>query len=288
MAKPFVACTQCGTENELTSLFCSDCGAKLDLTKVEHGDIKKSVKKERGVGGNPILKLIRLVVVLALIALIGVMLWPPVPGGEVGEKELAGEYESVRQQLIDAAENGREYEAILPERAINAYAMDVVAKQGGAGFGALSDVNISIIDKEEVEIMATMKFGPVPLVYVVLGRPTVGPSGFDFAVDQVQSSVICLRRVRSGSSWRTGWRAFSKAWSPRSSCWKTPRDWTGPWAASASPPSRVTTPEPAGRRSGGSLLSSAVSACTPCADETGGPARPARERLRGGSRRRFH
>ena len=195
MAKPYVLCSQCSTENELTSLFCNDCGAKLDLTKIEHGDIKNSVKKERGaVGGNPILKLIRLVVVLGLIALVAVMLWPPIPNGEVGERTLVKEYESTRQELIHACENGMGIQSILPERAINAYALDVVEKHNqasGGGFGILGDVNISI-DKQDVEVMATMKFGPVPVVYLIAGRLLVGAEGFRFKVGAVQVGHLPL------------------------------------------------------------------------------------------------
>jgi len=188
MARPTVVCNKCGTENELTSLFCNDCGAKLDLTKIDHGDIKKSVKKERGTGGNPIFKFIRLVLVVAILALLGLIFWPPIPLGEVGEKDLVKEYESMRSALIEACENGTEIRPVLPERAINAYAMDVVTthnQESGGGFGELSDVNISI-DKSEIEVMATMKFGPVPLVYVIAGTPVVGPGDFGFRVERVE------------------------------------------------------------------------------------------------------
>jgi hypothetical protein len=187
MARPTVLCTKCGTENELTSLFCNDCSAKLDLTKVDHSDIRKSVKRERGSGGNPIFKLIRLVLVLGILALLGFMLWPPIPLGEVGEKDLAKEYESTRSDLIEACKNGIEIRSVLPERAINAYALDVVNtynQNSGGGFATLSDVNISI-DKTEIEVMATMKFGPVPLGYVISGSPVVGSGDFGFQVDRV-------------------------------------------------------------------------------------------------------
>jgi hypothetical protein len=188
----YVKCSQCKTRNELKSLFCVECGAKLDMKSVR----LDRFSSESGVGSGilrVVLKLVRNILLLAILAAIGLMAWPPSPKGEVGGDVLAWECGNKLARLQEACKRGIGMQSIFEEAEMNAYLAQMIGDEGIPGeegatsqLANLSDLVLTLYE-DTVEVVTTMKLGPVPLSYVVEGRPSVEGDAFVFEI--VRASV---------------------------------------------------------------------------------------------------
>ncbi len=188
--KKQLECKQCGHDNELKSVFCRDCGAKLD-----HSNIKISkVKDDDGTPG-PLKKLFRLVQFLVLLVIIAgavVILWPVQPVGEVGDAAQAEEFSESIKRLYDACENGIRLEAIVNERAINAHLAETVKRHQAEGGGgpALDNINVMIDKGLGVRVVTKVKLGPVPLTYTITGVPIAGQGPFRMDIREAKLGIL--------------------------------------------------------------------------------------------------
>ena len=182
----YVKCAKCNTRNELKSLFCVECGAKLDMRNVQHDDFAKRAKKERSGSLSGVFKVLRLVVLLVLLAGIGLMFWPPPMVAEVGDASLAAECRNKVARLHEACEDSIGLQMIFTEAEINAYLSQAAVEQAESGAGRSGGEVVLVLDKEAIEVVTTVKLGPVPLSYMVVGYPVVGGSKFAFEVAQAR------------------------------------------------------------------------------------------------------
>lgn len=188
--KKQLECKQCGHDNELSSVFCRDCGAKLD-----HSNIKIAKVKDSGGGPGPLKKLFRLIQFLVLMVIIAgavVILWPVEPVGEVGDEAQAKEFSESIKRLYDACENGIRMESIINERAINAHLAETVSKQQvtGGGGPTLDTINVMIDKGLGVRVVTKVKLGPVPLTYTLTGVPIAGQGPFRMEVREAKLGIL--------------------------------------------------------------------------------------------------
>lgn len=113
--KSHVTCQACGKPSPLGRLFCPKCGAKLDLSSVSFEE-SRSARLGRFVSRGIIW-----VLVLALIAALGLMLWPAPPPGEVGPAGEAHDAHRKLATLYEAIRNNGVTRQTLRETEINAY-----------------------------------------------------------------------------------------------------------------------------------------------------------------------
>lgn len=192
--KQLIECPKCGHGNELTSMFCRECGSKLDHSKMKLDEVTKKakagVKKE---GGSKTLKVLQVVVGLALIGAIAAIFWPVKSIGEVGAPAVAEEMAEKLARLKDACETNIELEMMLNEDEINAYLAKLVEDSGSlSGEGpTLAEVNF-LIEQQDMEIYVKAKIGPFPLVYRVHGTPSAGQGPFSFAVDEAKIGLVTV------------------------------------------------------------------------------------------------
>ncbi len=186
-----VSCSQCGHENRIGQLFCTQCGAKLS---VNQQSIQKAAKKADRKTGGIVARIIRLVVTLGLLVCLALMLWPsPVPS-EVGPREEAVELRRTMEMLRTAAVTANPAAATVTESAINAYMAELVgsAKDPGGLSYTLKDVRIGI-RPDHVTVRLNGSLGPAPLSYRVVGRVDKKEGErFHFHPDQVQIGRLPL------------------------------------------------------------------------------------------------
>lgn len=170
-----VICEQCGHLNNLNQVFCAECGAKLDLSKVQDGE----VVTERS--GPPLPVRITTTVIRVLLALVLVLfLWPVSPKGQRGGSFHADALKAALVQLRDAENTGAA--ATVSESDVNGYLMKrLVGSAPSHGALKLREVNVTFTARNVI-VLVVAGWGPVPLTYEVQGVP----SPADFASFEVQ------------------------------------------------------------------------------------------------------
>lgn len=183
-----IECAKCGEPNELSGMFCRNCGAKLDFAAVQADGFEKQRKKDKSSGaGKKIFGFINLVIFLALVASLVLMCWPTAPLAEVGSEQLGKEAKDKLLRLHEACEDGIQMQTLVAEQEVNAYLAMVLKghhREGGSPPVDVEDLNI-MISKGGVEVFTAMKLGPASITYLIEGTPRVGPGGFAFDVEKV-------------------------------------------------------------------------------------------------------
>lgn len=161
-----VICDQCGTDNRLGTLFCRECGTRLDLTKVK-GPGSRSA-------GNPaswLARIIRLVITLSLLVTLGLLCWPAEPGGDApaaaGNTVLPRKVNALRH----AAQRGNAVTEEISEAEINGY-LNARLVKAGAGTGwqlRLREVRVDI-KPEGIRVWMRSDLGPLPVTYTAITR----------------------------------------------------------------------------------------------------------------------
>ncbi len=159
-----ITCQKCGAENRLGTLFCRECGERLDLNTLEPGKGKTRVPMNIG---NLMGRLIRLGLLLAFIILLGMLLWGPGAPGDApstsGGQSVVSSMTALRGVVLrkgDATET-------VSEADINAYVNGRLVNAAGGSGGitmTLEEVSIDLQDDKIIVWMNT-KLGPVPLTY---------------------------------------------------------------------------------------------------------------------------
>ena len=179
-----VACASCGVENELTAVFCRSCGEKMDLHAVqadhfEHGGVFSK---------TALIRLLKILVLVGLLASLGLILWPASAGGDKGTGAGARAARGKVMAIADAGKQGAEMQTELSEAEINGY-LSAIVYQGKKRNKTLSagkaEVEIINIDLGASTVNVTVKgklYGKVPITYTVKGTPVVGPGPFQFNV----------------------------------------------------------------------------------------------------------
>lgn len=180
-----VTCPKCRKQVPFGKLFCTFCGAKLE--------INPDTVNSRVTAGEVIVRARRILVRLASLALIagavGMFLWPVKPTGRVGDAT----YAKLCQQRIDAVRarvlNGMIFTETFSDLEINAWLSERVAKltsaEAGSGF-QLQEVNVAL-KKGLVVVNTRLARSAIDLTFEVEGKPRVtANSGFEFEVTGVR------------------------------------------------------------------------------------------------------
>ena len=179
-----VKCAACGADNELTAVFCRSCGEKMALHAVQadHCEHRGTFSKEG------LLKLLRLLVPVVLVAILGLALWPSSTVGAKGTREAARVAGQKMGRLVDAAKNGLQTEVEVTEEELNSSFIRYLgmqrARQSDAKDGKSAVQSISAdLGPSQVKVVVKGKlFGKVPISYGVKGTPVVGEGPFTFKV----------------------------------------------------------------------------------------------------------
>lgn len=175
-----VTCPQCKQQVPFGRLFCTYCGAKLELTpdkvssRVTAGEAFSAVRRW----------MIRLFFLAVVAGIIGVFLWPMPPQGEVGNAAQAASCERRIQSTRTRTLNGSVFLETFPEVEVNAWLRQEVAKLKDAGAGAgfqLVDINLAFKPKTVV-LNTRMELSKAVLTYEVEIEPSIGSQGFQHTV----------------------------------------------------------------------------------------------------------
>ena len=180
-----VTCPQCKQQIPFGRLFCTYCGAKLELTpdkvssRTTAGEAFESLKKWVS----------RLVSLIVVAAAIGVFFWPVPPQGEIGSTAQAVSCEqrisTVRTRLL----NGIIFSDGFSEAEVNAELKARLAKlanpDAGAGF-VLKEVNIAFRPKKAIVFTRLSLAGKADITYEIEGEPVTSPRGYQFNVASVR------------------------------------------------------------------------------------------------------
>jgi len=96
-----IACSKCGEINRLPSLFCRKCGAKLDYAKSERALLHSGRSFGAALAG-----LVRWAATIAVVAVLGLAVWPVKHGAATGTEVDARRYAMERALLEDALDRG--------------------------------------------------------------------------------------------------------------------------------------------------------------------------------------
>lgn len=168
----FVKCGKCGLENRLGSLFCRQCGNRLDLTNV-----KPSGSSSEGSGGA-LARAVRLIIFFGLLIALAFLCWPVSPGGDAPSADGSRLMPNRLTALRSAAMRGNEVIEQFSEADINAHLnarLVSPAKTDGIKL-VLREVRLDIKpDETEVWVKCSLQF--LPVTYVTTTRMTRAPDG---------------------------------------------------------------------------------------------------------------
>lgn len=166
-------CAKCGAENRLGQLFCRECGAKLDMSKLKPGDVHSD--SSSGIGTR-IFRIFRTAVSVIFIGTLGLLCWGlPAPGDAPtaqGSRLVQAKMGALRGAIMRNNDIGDEF----PEADINGHLNSMLAGRG-EGSGPLSmklrDVNVDL-RYDEATVWMKANLGPLPLTYTVVVRAKGG------------------------------------------------------------------------------------------------------------------
>lgn len=146
-----LTCNSCGADNDLGRVFCTGCGAKLDLSQMSSGEITDMGNQARVLSYWPIAIG---VVVLIVLAIAGLALWPQADVlGEQGARSDAG---VVKGQIsfLKRMKPGASLGPSIKEKNLNAYLQNYVARDLG-----LSSLSASLLGGK-MKVRSVRIYGP--------------------------------------------------------------------------------------------------------------------------------
>lgn len=192
MKRSSMNCPRCGHANELGRVFCSKCGVRLDLSRINARVLARGATKPH----EGLFRMLRVLLLLFLAAVIGLMLWPAELVGEPGSVRDARRLENKIQGLIRAQDSGLYVFEIVSEREVNAYLADVLknneslSRSEGMRLG-IEAIRVQFLpDAMTVVILAN--WGPARLSYEVRGVPVTGTGAFSVDVQSARWGHLLL------------------------------------------------------------------------------------------------
>lgn len=170
-----VKCQKCGSDNRLGQLFCRECGAKLDLSKLTPQEVARNNRPDRG---SLIGRLIRLSVTLGLVAVLGLLCWPLDPTGDAPSANGMNEVDAKMTALRGAIMRNNEVKEVFAEADINSHLnARLTSAPGGGGLKlVLREVRLDL-RVGEVHVWMKSTLGPVVVTYSATSRFTRSPDG---------------------------------------------------------------------------------------------------------------
>ena len=189
-----VTCPECKQQVPFGRLFCTYCGAKLELTqanvsnKISLGEATAKIRKV----------VIRLVVLLVLACVIGVFLWPMDPPGKTGSPADARLCEQRIVFLRTRVLNGVVMTESFGEAEVNAWLKETLTNTtdlaAGAGF-SLRALNLAFKSGKVIE-QSRLGLGPVTISYTLEGKVRLEAGGtLGFSVTDVRIGHVPMPEV---------------------------------------------------------------------------------------------
>lgn len=176
-----VTCPTCSKQNEASRLFCSQCGKKIDHSQIRFGS--RPARKL----WNGVRRLVRLLILGALLAVLGLLVWPATPEGQLGTDEDGDACFDKLAALYQAIQTDRHRVETVTEAEANAYLFDLVADavpppQSAATLLEVRGVNLQFTPHAVIVHVSTAWRG-VQLTYELTGTPRLQDDQFVFAID---------------------------------------------------------------------------------------------------------
>jgi len=174
-----VKCQKCGAENRIGQLFCRECGTKLDISQLKPGHHLPAVSSMAVV-----LRIIRLLIALILVAVLGLLCWGMSAPGDARNPQGTQLVQAKMSALRGAIMRNNDVSDVFLEADINGHinSMLVRGTQGGSVLKmSLKELNVDLKENSASVWMLT-KLGPIPLTYstdVQISRNSSGQLIFD-------------------------------------------------------------------------------------------------------------
>ncbi len=176
-----IHCPNCNAKTPITSLFCVECGKKVEFSKLKPEHLQEPDRRGIEILG----KVLRLLLSLLVFGGAGLALWPKSPVGQVGGEVQARECRMKVVRLHDAARNGISIPMVFSEEEINAYLNGIVQQtsetQTGRTPANLESVRLAI-SEDEVTVHTTIRLKILRITYQLQGVPVVEDTGVVFDI----------------------------------------------------------------------------------------------------------
>lgn len=187
--KTTVKCSRCGKHNEVSRLFCTNCGAKLEFDKIRLGKSPFSLL-------TFFQRLVRWGLFLGLCALLVLLLWAPDLSGEVGDEVEARAAFDKLADLYELIQMNARGARVISEREANAYLEELIQEavpplQGSALQLQLAAINVQFHD-DRVVVQVNAGWRGITIAQVISGVPSVDRDQFELDVQRVQFGRVPL------------------------------------------------------------------------------------------------
>jgi hypothetical protein len=174
-----VKCPNCGKMTQIGRMVCQNCSVRLE--GIKPGDFRNAKPKKvkqygsGNAGGNAVGVLVKLIVTLALLASMGLFLWPKESSGTTGSADDSVRGDQKLDVLKDGVDNGRQAKVILSEEEINGFFAHVLIVEESDSSGPDVDLAPMMVDLREGEIEFTLstKIGPLTWSRQLVFEPTI-------------------------------------------------------------------------------------------------------------------
>lgn len=177
-----ITCPECGSRTPITSLFCVECGKKVEFSKVKPEHLKEPDRRGLEIAG----KLLRFILSILIFGGAGLTLWPKPPIGEMGGEVQARECRMKVVRLHDAARNGISIPMVFSEEELNAYLAGIVQQTSETHAGRtpanLESMRLSLSEEKGLGVHATIRLKIIRITYQLQGEADVGDAGAVFKV----------------------------------------------------------------------------------------------------------
>ncbi len=174
--KTQVQCGSCGKHNDASRLFCTHCASKLDLSKVQLGTGEPTPLR------HGLRRLLRATVWLALLLVLGLLVWPPELQGTVGDEAAAQSCFNKLADLYELIEFGGRGSRVFSEQETNAYLAELQTEAEPPLQGSALNLTLDIIrlhlqdDQVVVQVHARWRF--ITLAHTLTGTPRIADGRF--------------------------------------------------------------------------------------------------------------
>lgn len=165
-----IKCNECGHENQLGSIFCRECGVKLDVEKMRPQVEKKSNFKI----GDLIRNIVAIVVLLAVFGTLGLMFYP-----ESGQMSELSKKDQVKTDLkfqsllkkINGDQNMPAKYVFTPEEVTYIYNNKLTEESEETTGYAVKKIYISLDNYDNIVLIADSKFlDAIPVSFGLTGN----------------------------------------------------------------------------------------------------------------------
>ena len=207
MSSYLITCAQCGHKNNVGRLFCTQCGARLEIQ-----DPRAAVKTKSGPGIlGKLGSFLRLAVTLGLLVVVVQILRPVVPTGSDGSPQDAQRLVQKMRLLKGAVMDRKPMTQRILELEVNAYLEDLLAKSsdGNANTLDLKKINLSM-DPGQLTVLLAAEMGPATITYELTGKAVHRSERFHYDIEKVRMGHLPVPPVVG--NWLAGklYKVFSR------------------------------------------------------------------------------